>query len=76
MIENLEIKQREIIERAAGLVKPGRREDFRKHVFDQLRAKVPPYANTTISQHLCHELEFIYQPPLQVKSPAATAFCA
>ena len=48
MIENLEIKQREIIERAAGLVKPGRREDFRKHVFDQLRAKVPPYANTTI----------------------------
>ena len=48
MIENLQIKQKDIIERAANLVRPARREDFKKHVFDQLRAKLPPYANTTI----------------------------
>jgi hypothetical protein len=48
MIENLHTKQKDIIERAAGLVKPARREDFKRHVFDQLRAKLPPYANTTI----------------------------
>jgi hypothetical protein len=48
MIDNLQTKQREIIERAAGLIKPGRRDDFRRHVIDQLRAKLPPYANTTI----------------------------
>jgi hypothetical protein len=56
MIDNLQTKQREIIERAAGLVKPARREEFRKHVSDQLRAKLPPHANTTIRSACCASL--------------------
>ena len=47
MIENLQIKQKDIIERAANLVKPGRREDFRKFCEDVLRAR-PPYTNTDV----------------------------
>jgi hypothetical protein len=56
MIDHLQTKQKEIIERAAALVKPARREDFKKHVFDQLRAQLPPYANTTIRSACCASL--------------------
>jgi hypothetical protein len=56
MIENLNDKQKQIVDRAAGLVKPARREEFRKHVSDQLRAQLPPYANTTIRSACCASL--------------------
>jgi hypothetical protein len=48
MIENLQIKQKDIIERAAALVKPARREDFRKFCEDVLRARTVPYTNTDV----------------------------
>ena len=56
MIEGLPLKQCEIIERAAGHVKPAERESFRKFVADVLR-KPQPCSNTDI-RHACAALLF------------------
>ena len=50
MIEELEellpLKQRETIDRAASLIKKERRDDFKKHVCDQLRSRRDPPSNS------------------------------
>jgi hypothetical protein len=47
MIE-LSLKQREIVDRAANLVKVADRASFRKYTEDLLRAKLQPCANTEV----------------------------
>jgi hypothetical protein len=56
MIENLEIKQREIILIASRLVRPAERENFEKYVIDVLRGKVQPLSNTDIRSTCCSVL--------------------
>lgn len=48
MIENLEIKQREIILKAARFVRAAEREKFEKFCEDVLRARSVPYSNTDV----------------------------
>jgi hypothetical protein len=52
MIENFSDKQKQIIQKASGLVKAARRNDFVKFVEDVLRAKSHPLTNTDI-RHAC-----------------------
>ena len=56
MIENFSDKQKQIIQKASGLVKAGLRDDFVKRVEDVLRAQLPPYSHTTIRSACCQSL--------------------
>jgi hypothetical protein len=48
MIETLPLKQREIIDRAANLVKVADRASYIKYTEDLLRARLRPFANTDV----------------------------
>jgi hypothetical protein len=54
--EDLPIKQRQIIARAASYLKPGQRETYSKFVMDVLRAKPQPCSNTDIRSACCASL--------------------
>jgi hypothetical protein len=56
MIETLPPRQREIIDRAAGLLRPAQRESFRKFTFDVLRAKPQPLSNSDVRHACCASL--------------------
>jgi hypothetical protein len=56
MIENLEIKQREIILRAARFVRASERESFSKFVEDVLRGKPQPLSNSDVRHACCASL--------------------
>ena len=62
MIENFSDKQKQIIQKASGLVKAARRDDFVKMVEDVLRAQSPPYPHRY--RTLPRRLTKIYSPPL------------
>ena len=56
MIENLNDKQKQIVDRAAGLLRPAQRESFRKFTFDVLRAKPQPLSNSDVRHACCASL--------------------
>ena len=56
MIESLHIKQQQIIERAANLVRAPRRQEFIKYTEDVLRAKPQPPSNSDVRHACCASL--------------------
>jgi hypothetical protein len=56
MIENLNDKQKQIVDRAAGLLRPAQRESFRKVTFDVLRARPQPLSNSDVRHACCASL--------------------
>jgi hypothetical protein len=56
MIENLEIKQREIILKAARFVRAAEREKFEKFCEDVLRGKPHPLSNREVRHACCSAL--------------------